>query len=193
MTAPSPPPPRADASRGGRDDGPGARVWKNAKLLLAYLRDPARKENPDGFLYTPKDASVGLRAASDTKEAFVHVRGAERADDVQIKLRADKIIARRAPGQGWQGVEIDPCGVRVLVGGVWVHVGPDGTVTREAEGSGTKTFVEGDGAVILLSEDAEVIVSPDGSDITRRTADRIEGLTPDGVVSRARRIAGAGR
>lgn len=188
MTDQIPPPPRADAPRRGAEDRPGARVWKTAKLLLAYLRDPARRENPDGFLYTPKDASVGLHEASDTKEAFVHVRGADPADDVQIKLRADKIIARRAPGQGWQGVEIDPCGVRVLVGGIWVHVGPDGTVKREAEGSGARTFVEGDGSVIMLSEHAEVVVSADGADITRRTADRIEGLTPDGVVSRARRI-----
>ncbi len=76
--------------------------------------------------------------------------------------------------------------VRVLVGDVWIEVGPDGTVTRRADDS--TTYLEGDGSIIRFSEDAEIMVSSDGSSITRRTADRIEGLTPDGVVSKGRRL-----
>ncbi|MGY9039860.1 MAG: hypothetical protein ACKVLA_18820 [Rhodobacterales bacterium] len=161
-------------------------VWDRAQLLIAFHRDPARKLRPEPFLWPPKDATAGLRSDADDQEAFVHLRGRDRSDDVQIKLRSDRIIARRDPGKGWSGVEIDDCMVRVLVGDVWIEVGPEGTVTRRADDS--TTYLEGDGSIIKFSEDAEIMVSSDGSSITRRTADRIEGLTPDGVVSRGRRL-----
>lgn len=161
-------------------------VWDRAQLLIAFHRDPARKMRPEPFLWPPNDATAGLRGDADDQETFVHLRGKDRGDDVQIKLRSDRIIARREPGRGWSGVEIDDFAVRVLVGDVWIEVQADGTVKREAA-DGT-TYLEGDGSIIKLSEDAEIMVSGDGSSITRRTADRIEGLTPDGVVSRERRV-----
>ena len=111
----------------------------------------------------------------------------DRGDDVQIKLRSDKIIARRAPGKGWAGVEIGDNLVRVLVEDIWIEIGPDGTVVREAA-DGT-TYLEGDGSVIKVSEDVEILVSHDGSSITRRTADRLERLTADGIMSRSRGVA----
>lgn len=161
-------------------------IWDRAQLLIAFHRDTARKLRPEPYLWPPKDAKAGLRANADDQETFVHLRGQDRSDDVQLKLRADRIIARREKGKGWSGVEIDDCVVRVLVGDVWIEVAPDGTVTRRAEDS--TTYLEGDGSIIKLSEDAEITVSTDGSTITRRTADRVEGLTPDGVVSKARRL-----
>ena len=177
-----PPPGTAEATRA---------VWRKAKLLIAFLRDKDRREHPEPFLYTPKDGSAGLRADPATAETFVHVQGTDRADDVQIKLRPDKIIARRVEGRGWQGVEIDDFTVRVLVGDTWILVRWDGSVTREA--ADTTTHVEFDGSILHMADEAEVHVSADGTDIIRRTPDRIEGLTPDGVVSRARRIEGGGR
>ena len=160
-------------------------IWDRVQLLIAFHRDPARKVRPEPFLWPPNGATAGLRGDAEDQETFVHLRGVDRSDDVQLKLRPDKIIARREVGKGWSGVEIDDGCVRVLVGDIWVEVGPDGSVTRRADDS--TTYLEGDGAIIRLSEDAEILVSRDGRSITRRTAERIEGLTADGVVSRTRR------
>ncbi|WP_308917224.1 hypothetical protein [Jannaschia sp. LMIT008] len=168
-------------------------IWDRAQMFIAFHRDPARKKRAEPYLWPPKDAAAGLRAETDDQETFVHMRGTDRADDVQLKLRTNAIIARRDPGRGWSGVEINDQSVRVLVGDVWITIDQMGTVKREADDGASTTFLEFDGSIIQLTEGAEVCVSADGAEITRRTADRIEGLTPDGVVSRQRQIEGAGR
>lgn len=167
----------------------GARtIWNNAHFLIAFHRDKAKQKREEPRLWFPSDGKAGLGADPLDREVFVHLRGKDRTDDVQLKLRSDRIIARRDKGKGWSGVEVDDAMVRVLVNDVWVEIGADGTVTRRAEDS--TTYLEGDGSIIHVSDDTEVLVSGDGTSIMRRTPDRIEGLSPDGVVSKSRRQIG---
>ena len=165
-------------------------LWERAQMFIAFHRDPERKKRETPYLWPPKDACAGLREGITDQECFVHLRGSDRADDVQIKLRPNTVIARREPGRGWSGVEITGHTVRVLVGDTWVEIDPMGTVTRRTADGASTTFLEFDGSIIQLTEDAEVCVSPDGERITRRTADRLDVVTGDGVMSAPRRRIG---
>lgn len=156
-------------------------------MFIAFHFDPARKKRAEPYLWPPKNAAAGLRSDVGDQETFVHMRGAEKADDVQLKLRANAIIARRDPGKGWSGVEINDHSVRVLVGDVWITIDPMGTVKREADDGASTTFLEFDGSIIQLTEEAQVCVSADGEKISRRTADRLDVVTGDGIMSTPRR------
>ncbi|WP_141134399.1 hypothetical protein [Jannaschia aquimarina] len=158
-------------------------------MLIAFHRDPARKKRAKPYLWPPKNGAAALHHDVRDQEVFVDLRGVDRADDVQLKLRSHAIVARRDPGQGWSGVEINDHQVRVLVDDIWIEIHADGTVVRETADS--KTFLEGDGSIIKTSEDADVMVSADSSEITRRTPDRIDAVTADGILSKPRQaIAG---
>ena len=157
-------------------------VWTQARLLIAFHRDPQRRRRQVPFLWQPKGASAGLRADPEDQEAFVHLKGAAEEDDVQLKLRQDRIIARRAAGKGWSGIEVTEHGVRVLVGETWIEIGHDGGVTRRS--GDVTTFLEGDGAILRLGPDVEVIVAADGSSVSRRTGEQIQVLSDDGVLSK---------
>ena len=165
-------------------------IWDRAQMFIAFHRDPARKKRVEPYLWPPKDAAAGLRAETEDQETFVHMRGTDRADDVQLKLRANAIIARREPGRGWSGVEINDHSVRVLVGDVWITIDPMGTVKREADDGASTTFLEFDGSIIQMTEEAEVCVSADGEKISRRTADRLDVVTADGIMSTPRKRLG---
>ena len=162
-------------------------VWDRAQMFIAFHRDPERKKRATPYLWPPKDASAGLRAETSDQETFVHLRGPDRADDVQLKLRQSAIIARREPGRGWSGIEVNDHSVRVLVGDVWIEIDPMGAVRREADDGASTTFLEFDGSIIQLTEDAEVCVSGDGERITRRTAERLDVVTGDGIMSAPRK------
>lgn len=159
-------------------------IWDRAQLLIAFHRDPARKKRNEPYLWPPKGAVAGLRSDAADQETFVLMRGKDRADDVQLKLRSDRIIARRHVGteQTWTGVEITNQSVRVLVSDIWIRIDGDGMVTRE-DGDST-TYVEGDGAIVRLSDTSEIIVSPDGAEMIRQTSDRIDIFKPEGVLSK---------
>jgi hypothetical protein len=167
-------------------------VWERAQMLIAFHRDPERRMRAAPFLWPPKGAAAGLTADPADREAFVHLRGSDPADDVQLKLRPNAIVARREPGRGWSGVEIDEHSVRVLVGEVWIEVGVDGTVRREAAQGAHTTFLENDGSIVRLCENAEIFVSGDGARMTRRTDERIDVVTADGVLSAPRKNNGVG-
>ena len=168
----------------------GARiVWEKAQLLIAFHRDLSQRLRAHPYLWPPRGASAGLSTDVGERETFVHLRGADRADDVQLKLRANAIIARREPGRGWSGIEINDHTARVLVGDVWVEVDPLGTVKRTTEDGSSTTFLEGDGSIIQFTEAAEVCVSADGAEISRRTAGRLDVVTPDGILSQPRKAA----
>ena len=152
-------------------------------MLIAFYRDPKRRQRAVPFLWPPNGAAAGLKADPADREAFVHLRGTDPTNDVQLKLGPNAIVARREPGRGWSGIKIEDHTVRVLVSEVWIEIGPDGGVRRETVQGGKTTFVEGDGAIIQLSEDAEVFVSGSGERMTRRTKDRIDVVTADGVLS----------
>jgi len=162
-------------------------IWERAQMFIAFHRDPTRRKRATPYLWPPKDASAGLRAETADQETFVHLRGPDRADDVQLKLRPSAIIARREPGRGWSGIKINDHSVRVLVGDVWVTIDPTGAVKREADDGASTTFLEFDGSIIQLTEDAEVCVSGNGARITRRTAERLDVVTGDGIMSSPRK------
>ena len=162
-------------------------IWERAQLLIAFHRDPARKRRAAPYLWPPKGSSAGLRADTSEQETFVHMRGADRTDDVQLKLRQNAIIARREPGRGWSGIEINDRCVRVLVGDVWVEIDPLGAIKREASDGASTIFLEFDGSIIKVTEEAEVRVSADNAEIARFTAERLDVVTADGITSRPRK------
>ena len=161
-------------------------IWDRAQMFIAFHRDPTRKKRAEPYLWPPKDAAAGLRTEVDEQETFVHMRGVEKADDVQLKLRANAIIARRDPGRGWSGIEIDDHRVRVLVGDVWIEIDPLGSVKRSTDDGASTTFLEFDGSIIKTTEEAEVSVSADNAEIVRRTAERLDVVTADGIMSKPR-------
>lgn len=168
----------------------GARaIWDRARMLIAFHRDPSRKMRSEPYLWPPKNGATGLRHDVRDQETFIDLRGVDRADDVQLKLRSNAIVARREAGRGWSGVEINDHQVRVLVDGIWIEIQHDGTVLRETADS--TTFLEGDGSIIKTTEETDLFVSSDNAEITRRTQDRIDVVTVDGVLSKPRKaIAG---
>ena len=161
-------------------------VWKSAELLIAFHKNKKREKRDEPFLWRPKEAFARLLAKPEDQEAFVVLKGADDVEDVQIKLHPDKVVIRRDQPLGWSGIIVSEHCVRVKVDNDWIEIKHDGSVvvSRDME----TTFLEGDGSIIKIDPDTEILVSGDSSSITRRTADRIEALTPDGVVSRGRRI-----
>lgn len=160
-------------------------VWDRAQMLIAFHRDPNRKKRTEPYLWPPKGACAGLRADVTDQETFIRVRGTENADDVQIKLRPNAIIARRRDSsRGWQGVEITDHSVRVLVGDVWVEIDPLGTVKRWTNYDATTTWLEFDGSIQRFTDDAEIYVSPDIDEVTRIKPERVDLLFPDHATSK---------
>ncbi len=158
------------------------RIWKSAQLLIAFKRDRDRSTRAVPRLWPPKGGIAYLRGRSPDQETFIDVKGHSDEDSVQLKLRSDRIIARRNSNAGWSGVELDDGQVRVLVGDVWIEIGDDGGVTRRTADS--TTYLEGDGSFIRVSDDLEVTVDADGRQMTRRTSEQFDGIFPDGVISR---------
>ncbi len=106
------------------------------------------------------------------------------AQDVQIKLRPDMIVLRRDCPDAWDGIIADQHSVKVKVGGVSIRVNFDGSIAREDDDS--TTWVEADGGVLKKTEFVKAAMSPDGSELTRRTPDNLKAITQSGLVSRDR-------
>jgi len=67
---------------------------------------------------------------------------------------------------------------------VWITVKADGSIKREIEGGTDDTNrVEADGSFIRVGPDAEIIVSGDGSNLSRRTDERLDSITAEGIMS----------
>jgi hypothetical protein len=159
-------------------------LWSSAELLIAFHKTRARVKRATPFLWRPQGAMVRLLAKPADQEAFVLMKGTDGCADLQIKLHPDKVVIRRDQVLGWSGIILDDQVVRVQVDDAWIKIGPDGAVavTRDAD----TTYLEGDGSIIRISPDAEIVVSGDGGQISRRTPDQIEALTATGFVSRRR-------
>ncbi|MPM77909.1 hypothetical protein SDC9_124918 [bioreactor metagenome] len=157
-------------------------VWKSAELLIAFHKDRKREARAEPHLWRPKDAFARLLARPEDQEAFVVVRGEEDGSDVQIKLHPDKLVIRRDQSAGWSGVIVQEDRVSVMVHDVWVHVDHNGGV--KVESGDNTTFLEGDGSILRLSPEAEIIVSGDGRRMSRRTEGQLDAFTEEGFVSR---------
>ncbi|WP_299794568.1 hypothetical protein [uncultured Marivita sp.] len=157
-------------------------VWKSAELLIAFHKNKKREKRDEPFLWRPKDAFARLLSKPEDQEAFIVLRGADDVEDVQIKLHPDKMVIRRDQPLGWSGIIIDEHMVRVKVDNVWVHVDPGGSVKVERDAD--TTYLEGDGSIIRINPEAEIMVSGDGRRMSRRTEVQIDAFTEDGFVSR---------
>lgn len=164
------------------------KIWRSVRLFVAFHKDRQKKARRIPYLWPPRDAQATVADKdTDGQEAFVLVKGAGgSARDVQIKVRPDKIILRRDEGPDWSGIIVTDYGVAVRVGDQWIEVRHDGSVKREAEGE--TTFLEADGTIYRFTDLAEIIVSPHGDNISRRTPDGIAAITPEGVLVRDRAV-----
>ena len=114
----------------------------------------------------------------------VKIAQREPNQDVQIKLRSDKIVLRRDYPDAWNGVLVSENSVSVAVAGITIWINHDGPITRE---SGTDTtWVEADGSVLKKTELVEARMSVDGVELKRRTPDNIAAISKDGVIATAR-------
>jgi hypothetical protein len=157
-------------------------VWKSAELLIAFHKNKKREKRDDPYLWRPKEAFARLLAKPEDQEAFVVLKGADGVEDVQIKLHPDKVVIRREQPLGWSGIIIDEHTVRVNVDNVWVRIDHNGSVVVERDAE--TTYLEGDGSIIKINPEAEIMVSSDGRRLSRRTEGQIDAFTEDGFVSR---------
>ena len=162
-----------------------ASAWKSAQLLIAFHRNPDGGKRAEPRLWSPKNNVAGVTGDPKTKEAFILVRGQGDAGEVQIKMHADKIILRRdEDAVGWTGIQADHHGVSVLVDNVWVTVNGDGSITRKAQGNdGDTSWVQADGSYIRINETMHIEVSGDGARMSRRTDERLDVVTAEGIMS----------
>ena len=160
-------------------------AWRSAQLLIAFHRNPDGGTRAEPHLWSPKNNVAGVTDDPKAKEAFVVVRGHGDAGDVQIKLHAENIILRRdADTLGWTGIRADHHGVSVLVGDVWIRINGDGSITRKIEGNDEdRSWIEADGAYIRIGPDMHIHVSGDGSNMSRRTDERIDAITAGAIMS----------
>ncbi|MEO9780411.1 MAG: hypothetical protein ABJH07_26155 [Sedimentitalea sp.] len=167
-------------------NSPLARVWRSAQLYIGFHRDPQGNPRAEAKVWPPKNGNATLHPDPEQQEAFLVVSTAAKDTprDVQIKLRPDKIVLRRDPGISWEGVVVEDHMISVQVGGAWVRIKADGSVSHELDGD--MTYVESDGSVLKKTEFVDAMMSGDGVDLSRRTASHIAAITEDGVVSKAR-------
>ena len=160
-------------------------AWKSAQLLIAFHSNSDGGPRAEPRLWSPKNNVAGVTDDPKTKEAFVVVRGHGDAGDVQIKLHPENIILRRdEDALGWTGIRADHHGVSVLVGDVWVTVNADGSISRRTQGNDEDTsWIEADGAYIRIAPEAHFHVSGDGTKMSRRTNERLDAITADGIMS----------
>lgn len=157
-------------------------VLKSAELLIAFHKNKKREKRDEPFLWRPKEAFARLLAKPEDQEAVVVLKGVDDVEDVQIKLHPDKVVIRRDQSLGWSGIIIDEHMVRVKVDNVWVRIDHNGSVVVERDAE--TTYLEGDGSIIKINPEAEIMVSSDGRRMSRRTEDQIDAFTEDGFVSR---------
>lgn len=162
------------------------RVWRSAKLYIGFHRDQQGNMRQVAKVWSPKNARATIHADPSKQEAFLVVEAAdaEAPRDVQIKLRQEKIVLRRDPGTGWDGIIVEENGLSVSVNGMRIRISADGSVSREAE-DGT-TYLEADGAVLKKTKFVESMMSGDGVELTRRTETDIAAIRHDGVIAKAR-------
>lgn len=165
---------------------PLTRVWKSAQLYIGFHRDKSGRQRDAARVWPPKNANATIHGDPTDQEAFLVVKSAapQASGDIQLKLRPDRLILRRDPGHGWEGVVMTDHGVSVRVGDIWITVAHDGSVSRE-DAVGT-TYVEADGSILKKTEFVEAMISGDGEELTSRTANRLTAIRGDGIICKDR-------
>ena len=158
-----------------------SQTWKSAELLIAFHRNKDGTARDMPFLWSPKATKVAHHQDVTKSETVVRIEATDERD-VQMRLQGENIVIHRDEGAAWRGVAITDSQVSVKVGDVWITVGHDGSITRSV--GEAKTFIEADGSILKIDGDAKVSVSADGATLTRATRDRIEAVSPEGLISR---------
>jgi len=165
------------------------RVWKSAQLYIGFHRDPKGNQRAQAKVWPPKNGSATIHPNPEAQEVFLVVKTADKVEprDVQVKLRPDKIVLRRDPGVGWEGVVVEDHMISVQVNGTWIRISADGSVAHDLNGD--MTYVESDGAVLKKTEFVEAMMSGDGVELSRRTPTTIAAIREDGVLAKSRDTA----
>lgn len=163
------------------------RVWRSVRLFVAFHKDKQKRTRRFPYLWPPNDGQASVTDKDkDGQEAFIQVRAADSSSrDVQIKVRPDKIILRRDDGPWWSGIIVTDDAVAVRVQDKWIEVRYDGSVKSSQEGE--TTFLDADGTIFRYTDLAEIMVSPNGENISRRTPTGITAITPTGLVVKERK------
>lgn len=160
------------------------RVWKSAQLYVGFHRDKQGKKRNTAKVWPPENGNATIHPNPAEQEAFVVLKSTDSSlsNDVQVKFRSDKIIARRDTEDGWQGVQIEPMAVIVQIAdGTRIKVWYDGSVTRAT--SEDRTTIELDGSVFKRTEYARAYMSGDGTEMTTETATHNAMITEAGAQS----------
>jgi hypothetical protein len=156
-------------------------VWKSVQLYVAFHKDRRGKRRSDPYLWPPKFANASIADDPGAQETFAVVKSSD-GRDAQVKFRQDKVVLRRDPGVAWEGVLIGQDDVCVRVGGAWIKVAADGSVSRHTDNE--LAILEADGSILRKTEYEEYTVSADGGTMARRSANRTDAITPNGTVMR---------
>lgn len=159
-------------------------IWKSAELLIAFHKNRHQERRDKPYLWRPKDATAWLNQNPKYQEAVVVLKGVGDSEDVQVKIHTDKMVIRRDQPLGWSGIVIDDDVVRVKVDDTWILVKSDGGVTVENDAE--TTYLDGDGSILKISPDTEIMVSADGERMSRRTEDQFDAFSEAGFMSQKR-------
>lgn len=160
------------------------RIWKGAQLYIGFHKDTDGKARDEPHLWPPKNARATIHEDAETQETFAVVSGVTEANDVQIKMRSDKIILRRDSEVAWHGIIADEHAVSIVVGDTTITVKHDGSVKRTLNDD--TTSIEADGAIFKSTALADATMSGDGTEMVSRTEDSITAVKKYGVVVKAR-------
>jgi hypothetical protein len=160
------------------------KVWKSAELLIAFHKNKQNERRDSAYLWRPKDGIARLFGPPEDQETVVVLKGEDDHEDVQVKISPDKVVVRRDQVLGWSGVIIDDDQARVKVDNVEITISLDGSVkvVNDAE----TTYLEGDGSLIKITPDSEILVAGDGKSLSRRTQHQIDAITDQGFLSKRR-------
>ena len=161
-----------------------ARVWKSAQLYIGFHKDTDGNARDEPHLWPPKNARATIHEDASHQETFAVVSGVNDANDVQIKMRSDKIILRRDSSIAWHGIIADEHAVCVVVGETTVTINPDGSITRKHLDD--TTDISADGSILKRAANITASMSGDGAELARSTEDGIAAIKRDGVVMKAR-------
>lgn len=161
-------------------------AWKSAQLYIGFHRDLAGKKRRAPHVWPPKNGRATIHKDPAEREVFMVLKSGngDAAYDVQIKLHPDRIVLRRDFSEAWEGVLIEQDAIAIKVCGLSIRVNHDGSITRED--SGSTTWVEADGGVLKKTEFVDAAMSPDGTELSRRTSDNLSAITETGLVSKER-------
>jgi hypothetical protein len=160
------------------------RIWKGAQLYIGFHKDTDGNARDEPHLWPPKNARATIHEDANIQEVFAVVQSHTEANDVQIKMRSDKIILRRDSKTAWHGIIADEHAVSVVVGDTTITINHDGSVKRTLNDD--TTSIEADGSIFKSTAFADATMSGDGTELVSRTENNIAAVKKDGVVMKAR-------